>query len=476
MSISRKIAGNTAVQVAGRFVGTLLGLFTLAVMTRHLGTGGFGVFSTAMSFLQFFGILVDFGLTLTMAKMIAEAGADESRVASNVFTLRLASAAVFFSIAPALALFFPYSADIRSGILVATFSFFFMALSQALVGVFQKNMATHLAAIAEVVGRAVLLALTLIAARAGAGLLAFMMALVLGNLVQFALTIAFTRKFIRLQLAFDADLWRKIISLSWPIGLSIAFNLIYLKGDIIILSLFRGMDEVGLYAASYKVLDVVTVIPMMFMGLVLPLLAASWSAGRKEEFRRRLVKSFDVLSLAAIPLAVGTFPVATDVMRLVGGPAFGPSGEMLAILMIAAACVFLASLFGHAVVAIGLQKPMVLAYAMDAAISLALYLYLVPRAGAIAAAWVTVFSEAFIMLACAAAVIAKTRVFPSWRAFSAAAIGSAVMYVSLITMGGLHVLVRIPLAMAVYGAVILMSSTVRRHIGGFVGLDSPANA
>ena len=109
MSLTRAVASNTAIQVTGKFIGTFLGLITVAVMTRYLGLAGYGEFTTVMSFLQFFGIIVDFGLTLTMVRMISNANVDEDKVASNIFNLRLLAGIVFFGLAPLIARTFPYS-------------------------------------------------------------------------------------------------------------------------------------------------------------------------------------------------------------------------------------------------------------------------------------------------------------------------------------------------------------------------------
>ena len=83
MSVARAIASNTAIQVAGKFAGNVLGILTIAIMTRALGRDGYGAFTTAISFLQFFGILVDFGLTLTMVRMAAVVRVRCARVASR---------------------------------------------------------------------------------------------------------------------------------------------------------------------------------------------------------------------------------------------------------------------------------------------------------------------------------------------------------------------------------------------------------
>ncbi|HTM68517.1 MAG TPA: flippase [Candidatus Binatia bacterium] len=475
MSVSRAVASNTVVQVAGKFAGNVLGIITIAIMTRALGRDGYGAFTTAISFLQFFGILVDFGLTLTMVRMISEERADVSRVASNIFTLRIVSGAVFFGLAPVLALAFPYPPQVKTAIAIGALSFFAMTSSQVLTGVFQKHLATGRAALADVLGRAALLLGAWHAAARGAGLLAFVAAFVLGNVVQLTVTFIAARKFARIRPAFDLGFWRKIVRESWPIGVSIAFNLIYLKGDVIILSLTRTQGEVGLYGAAYKVLDVITVIPMIFMGLVLPLLSSAWSGGRKDEFGRKLGKAFDALSLLALPLAFGTFAVASDLMAFVAGPQFAASGPFLAILMLAGAAVFWSALFGHTVVAIGLQRKMIFAYAADAALSLALYVWAVPRYGGPGAAWVTVFSEAFIMVATAWAVIAATGVTLKLRTFLRAALASALMAAAVASLASLHVLLRVAVGAAVYAALLAIFGILNKETLSFLRKPNAAS-
>jgi len=74
----------------------------------------------------------------------------------------------------------------------------------------------------------------------------------------------------------------------WPIAISIIFNVVYLKGDTLLLSIFTNQTEVGIYGAAYRVLDVLTQTAMMIMGLFLPLLAFSWGQNLKQEFKERL--------------------------------------------------------------------------------------------------------------------------------------------------------------------------------------------
>ena len=109
-----------------------------------------------------------------------------------------------------------------------------------------------------------------------------------------------------------------ILSHSWPIAVSIIFNLLYLKGDILFLAYFRDQTEVGIYGAAYRILDVLTVLPTMLMGLVLPSLVAMWSAGQAHEFRARVTRIFDVFALTVIP-SLGAQLTSTELMVLIAG-------------------------------------------------------------------------------------------------------------------------------------------------------------
>ena len=59
MSYTRKIAHNTIIQMIGKGVSTVIGVVVIGMLTRYLGEGGFGQYTTIMAFLQLFGVLVD---------------------------------------------------------------------------------------------------------------------------------------------------------------------------------------------------------------------------------------------------------------------------------------------------------------------------------------------------------------------------------------------------------------------------------
>lgn len=398
MSLTRQIAHNTLYQIIGKGLSTILGVVTVALMTRYLGQTGFGQYVTIIAYLQFFGILVDMGLYMILLKRISEPAADEPKIVANIFTLRLISAIIFLGLAPIIILFFPYPAIVKWGVLVATLSILFITLDQVLIGLFQKKLKMHLVAISEFIGKTGLLIFTLLAIYLRLNLLGILGAVVLGSFTNFIITYLFSRRYVRFSLSFDLLYWRQIIKESWPIAISIALNLIYFKADTVLLSIFKPASEVGIYGAPYKILEVLITLPAIFAGLVTPILTNAFTAKDKERFKSALQKSFNFMAMIALPMIMITAFVAKDVMVFIAGSDFAPSGALLKILIIATASIFIGNLFGNTIVAIGQQKKMIKIYASVAAIALTGYLIFIPSFSYFGAAWMTVVSEVLICL------------------------------------------------------------------------------
>lgn len=454
MSVKRSIIGNTAFQMGGKIVATILGLISVGIMTRYLGADGYGQFIIVLTFLQFFAIAGGFGLPLTMTRMISRDGADERRLVSNIFTLRLVSGLAVFAAAPLIALAFPYPHAVKIGIAIGAVSFLGLALSETVRGIMQKHLTTWKSSISEMVGRVIMLGGVVAAVASGFGLLAFVMALSVSNLVQFAMTYAFARKHGPIGLKFERPVWKETLIETWPIGVSILFNLIYLKGDIVIMSVMRSQSEVGLYGAAYKVLDVITVVPYIFMGLALPFLTKAWSARDFGGFRRKLSMSFDFLAMIAVPVMFGGIAVSADLMAFIAGEDFRVSGIYMAVLMIGAMAVYWQAIYAHAFVAMGRQREFIWIYAANAVLSLTLYIVLIDLFGGLGAAAVTALGELFVATATTIMVTRMTKFRPDLVRLSKIMLACAVMFALLMIGAQLHVLLRVIIGMLSYSLTL----------------------
>ncbi|MBU2509277.1 MAG: flippase [Patescibacteria group bacterium] len=466
MSLARILAWNTGYQFAGKVVSTILGVFVVAIMTRHLGQEGFGMYSTANAFLQFFAILLDFGLNVMVVQMLGERAGDkkyEDRVVSATFTLRTISALVILSIAPIIGLAFPYPPELKIAFFAIWASFFTTALNQIVIGVQQRHLKMHVVAISEVVGRAILLAGVVIASLLGWGLVPIVLIVSVGSTVSFLINFLIARRYAHFAWNVDFEFWKKLLGRSWPIGVAILFNLIYFKADTLVLSFVRPQAEVGIYGAAYRVLEILVTLPFMYAGILLPVIAKSWATGDKQKFSRLLNNSFNVMTLFAAPLVVGTFVLATRGMILVAGSDFAVSGDILRILVVAVAAIFFGTISSYGIVALNAQRKMLPIYIAVAIVTLTGYIIFIPTYGMWAAAWLTVFSEFWIAIGATwmCLHLSKTRWHPkvSFKAILSAVVMGLVIW----PLKDLNLAISVVVGIVVYAIMILGTKTISKE-------------
>lgn len=471
MRLSAKVAINTIIQVAGKFISTVLALAAVAIITRQLGQNGFGEYTTIMTFLSFFGIIADMGLTLVTIQIISQPETDQEEAVGNLLGLRLWSAVFFLGLAPLAVLLFPYTNEVKTGVAITALSFLFIALNQILVALFQKNLRMDKVSIAEIASRVVLLLGIIGAARNNCGLYGVLIVTVASSFTSFVMHYLFSRRFVRIRLKFNMQYWKMILQKSWPLAITIALNLIYLKSDTLFLSFIPRpstigiIAEVGIYGAAYKVIDVLITIPFMFAGIVLPIMSRRWAKNDKQGFFSAMQKSFDALTIAALPLAIGAQFIAGDVMRIIAGPEFAVSGPILRVLIWATTAIFLGNIFAHAIIAINKQKEIIKAYIFVALSSVAGYLFAIPLFSYTGAAWVTIYSELAIALASYYIIWKNTRFIPNFTIFGKSLIACAFMSGALFTLRALqihNILIILAAAVLIYSFALLALKVVTK--------------
>ena len=464
MSLARTIAINTIIQFAGKALVVIIGVLEFAIIARYLGQVGYGNYSTVYGFLAILGILTDMGLQMTTTQLLSDPAQDERKILSNALTLRLVSSLGFLLLAPALILFFPYPPVVKLGVAAAALGFVFASLTATLTSLFQKHLAMGKTVVADVVAKCIFILLLLGVAVFDLGLLGVIWATVASSLLTFGLLLWFALRIMPMRPAFDPAIWKMVLRYTWPLALTIALNLLYFKGDIVILSLYRSQTEVGLYGAPYKILGVLINAIYLFLGLILPLLSAAAAVRDTQRFKTVVQAVFDLLMLLAAPMVVGALLLGQPLLVLVAGNEFAISGEIFKILILATAIIFIAALFGYAVVALQQQRQMIKFYALNAVISLALYFWLIPTYSYWAAAWITVGSEALILLTAGWVLYVHTRFIPNLTVSGKALLGSLGMGAALQFAPDMPVLLAIVLGASVYLAAIWLLRAIPRHL------------
>ncbi|MFA6304610.1 MAG: flippase [Patescibacteria group bacterium] len=467
-NLTKSIASNTFWQILGKIVGTIIGLATIGLLTRYLGSEGFGYYTMALAFMQFFGVLVDLGLYLICLKEMAANPQNEQKIFNNIFTLRIISAIILLGGGCLLIFAFPYPTQVKWAAVIVSLSFFFASLVQTLTTVFQKYLKMGLVALAEVLGRLVFFLATIWFIFYQADLITLMWGNVLNTLVYFLILWILIKKYIKITWAFDFSYWKIILQKTWPIALGIAFNLVYFRADTIILSLFKPALDVGIYGAPYKILEIITTFPHMFMGLIMPLLTAAWISQNLERFKNVMQKTFDFFIILAVPMVLGTIPLSNKIMTLIAGPEFIASGAVLPALMLATGIIFMGILFTYCLVILDKQKNMLKYYFSAAVLALIGYFIFIPRYSYFGAAWVTVIIELFIALSAFALTYKFSRVSLSFNIFWKALLASIIMLVCLNLLINWPIIWLVLTGIIVYTLVMMAIKGINKQLLGSI--------
>lgn len=453
MSLKRAIAYNTAVQVIGKAASTALGLIAIAIMTRYLGAEHFGWYITASGFLQFIGIISDFGFTVTVSNMLAEPPFNKQAVLETSFTWRFVTSAFFNGLAPLIILFFPYPKEIKLAVALLALSFFSTALNQVFIGYYRERLQLMVAAVGEVVGRVVLVVGIILVAFGHFGFLPIM-GVITGAAIATTVFLWLHLKPIRWN--FDRVISQALFHKMWPTALSVICNAFYLQADRVILPLYTSQTIVGLYGASYRVLDIVIQVAALIMGMIMPLITFAWARHNRSEFCQRYQLGFDVLVLILMPMIVGIFVLSRPILHFIAGNSFLAGGDYLRYLSLSIFGTCFGMIFGHIALAINRQKEALWIYGSDALLSLAGYFYFIAHYGVWGAIGVTLFSEVYAGLGLTLLTIHYSGVTPRLNSLikilaASFAMGTALYYLPNVPLFG-----AIALGGAIYSGLVIL--------------------
>ncbi|MDQ7815319.1 MAG: flippase [Patescibacteria group bacterium] len=466
MSEARILAWNTGIQITGKAISTAIGVIVIGLMARYLGQDGFGIYTTANSFLQVFALILDLGINVMLVQMLGERAGDkefEKRATSAVFTFRLVTALILLTLAPIIGLFLDYPWELKLAFFAIWGSYFSSVVNQIVIGTEQRHFKMHYAALGEVVGRLVTLAGLLIGISSGLGVVGLTLIVSIGSTANFVLNLLLARRHASFAWNWDPAFWRTLLGRSWPIGLSILFNLIYFRADTLILSYVRPLNEVGIYGAAYRVLEILITLPFMYCGVLLPLIARAWADKDKERFNRLYRNALSTMALLAAPMVAGVFVMGDRIMLAIAGDAFVESGMILKILILAAAVIFLGTVSSHAIVALDAQKKSMPLYIAIAIVTLIGYIIFIPRYGMYAAAWLTVFSEGAVAIGTTIISFYIAKSGFATIAIAKASACAAAMALAILPLQDMWLPIPIAAGAIIYGLLVVVTGTISRQ-------------
>ena len=459
MVIARKIAYNILFNVFAKTIATALALIGIGFITRYLGKEGFGNYATVIAFFSFFTALADLGMYTVATREISRPDSDEKKIISNVFSLRVITSLLIFFLSPLIIFLLPYDPEVKKGILVAVAAFVFSSSYMVLNGVFQKHLAMDKVAVAELIGKAVQVAMVIAAVKYNLGFSIVIFSILIGIIVNFLLVFLFSRKYIKFGFHLDFSYWKHFLKGSLPVGIAVMVTFLYFKADTILLSVLKSSADVGVYNAAYKIIENISYLPGLIIGLVLPLMSLNIFSNRKK-FEDISNKTFKLFFLLVVPLVTGTIFLAKEIIDIIGGIGFNESVAVLRILIFALAFIFFGNFFNTILIAGNLQKRLMIVLSFCALFNITANLAIIPRLSYIGAAFTSVATELLVVALTSFVVARKLKYKPKFEH------GGRIIMAGLV-MGGFLLLfkehsffIRAFLGVGIYALMLWLTKTV----------------
>lgn len=371
-----------------RMLGTLLTIYA----ARTLGVKSFGELAFAAAFTSYFNIFADLGLTNFGIREVAKNKEKTNFYATHILFLQVSTSLLLLTLL--ICIVNLITIDSRIKIMVLLFGLGMIATAFDMSYLFQAHEKMGFIVYAKSVSQVIytLFGFILIYKYHDIVVLpiANLIALTVGSLTLYLLL----KKYIKLK-------WNKIsyqklktiIKTAFPFLVGALMIHVYSNSSTLILQFFKGVEAVGLYNAPFKIISLIVGLSGFLTWAIYPALAKSYSHNHKA-FLRLVEFSAWAFGSVVIPLTTGGLILAQGILIWLYGESYAAAIPIFMVLIVHPIFIFLNCVFGNALASSGHQKTSTYAVTIAALTNLILNFIFIPKYGIIAAAVITVATEA----------------------------------------------------------------------------------
>lgn len=371
------VAKNASFLMVSQVITWVLAMLLTLFLPRILGAEGVGQLHLADSLWAIVGIFLAFGMDTYLTKVIArnpertgELLGVSSVLRAILFAFGFIGVVIYTKIAgyaPVTSLvIFIYGAGTLVGQLGS-------ATLATLVGLERMEFV----AIANVASRLTSTVVVIAVLLAGYGVVAAATIFAIASLVSLIIQYYFLRRLQPLRFSFNFELARAMLKASLPYMFVMVFSVMYMNLDAIVISLQVNEETLGWYSGADRLFGTLMFVPSVFMTVVFPTLSRL-NTESPEEMRKLMRRSFNMLLVIGVPIGLGILCVANNVVVLIFGESFAPSGPVLAILGVVLIFTYQNILLGQFLIAVDRQNIWTVVMAVATAATIPLDLFFIP--------------------------------------------------------------------------------------------------
>jgi O-antigen/teichoic acid export membrane protein len=451
-------------------IGQAFTLWAFVYMAHVLGPEGFGKFSFAQVTSLYFLYLADFGLQTLGTRAIAQTSLDIKRLVAEVSLLRLATAFVAVLLLGIFLVWLPKPPETKFLILI--FGAAILPSAILLEWVFQGIERMEIVAVGRILRGAVFAVLVLAFVSSPHDLYLAAAFYVLGIV---AAVVVLILSFISFRgkgsFRFVCPDFARLLRSAVPLAVGSFITQVNYNFGTFALGLFLSDNEVGIFSAAHKIiLFLWAFVVVAASNAILPLLSRLHSQAG-ERFAEVAAKLYRLFLFFAVPLGFGGLVLAQDIIGFLYPSTYQPAALVLQIGIWVVVLVIMRVVFENVLVAAAQERDYFRGYVIAGLVTLVGNLVLIPRAGLVAPAIVSLVSEFFLLT-----YFFSTSRIIMWRAalgLLVRPVGAALMMGVVLVLFPMQLLLSIPLGVVVYIVflVVFRGLTVE-ELRGYGGLLS----
>ena len=393
--VKQTIAKNTFWLAVAEGITRFLKFFLIIYIARILGATEYGKFTFALAFVSLFVVFSDFGISTITTREISREREKEKEF-PVILSLKFILSILTLFLIYISSFFITFDIETRKIIWVLGIYIIISSFSGIIYSFFRARQKMEYEAWAKIIqafivtgiGFFVLFNFPSIKNLSFAYLFAVLTTL-------FFLLFFFHFKVYSLKIEFNKIIWKRILTMSWPLALAGIFGVIYSQIDSVMMGYWGQITQNGWYNAAYKITGI-TLIPVV---LIYTSFYPVFSKAFKES-RKNLQKIWDyyvqLMIFLAVPLVIGGTVLASKIIDFIYDPSYIPSILAFQILIVTSGFLILSNPFNQFLIISDNQKKFFWITLIGAIINIILNFFLIPKYSLYGAAFTTLITSLLI--------------------------------------------------------------------------------
>ncbi|OGS22898.1 MAG: hypothetical protein A2252_07415 [Elusimicrobia bacterium RIFOXYA2_FULL_39_19] len=402
MNTAKRGIKNFVYLISSNILTVSISILSANLLGRYLSIESFGSYSYALAFASILMGFTDLGIKNMVLREISK---DKTQTKNYyVFTIlfKLVLYVIVFVATLAVMYLSLYSIDLKYAIVLVLVVNAIGGISRIFQVVLRAYERFEYESIIGVSGSILNVGLLWILLHSGYDYFGAILSILITTSFEFIAIYYFFRSIIKQNTAgtyfkIDIPFAKEYIKKSLPFILWSILGILYFKIDTIILQYLKGLEAVGIYSASRRIIEALIFIPASLSGVFFPVLSRKYKESQ-EEFKEIYMKGLKIAFIIGLPSSIALFLLSEKIIPLIWTAKYVGSIDSMRILGIFYVFCFLQSITSTALTAMNKQN-MVTFYAfIGFLISITANIVLIPKYSASGASIATLITEAGIFL------------------------------------------------------------------------------